>query len=671
MNTLFHHKNLELPFVVHHRLVRPALWKLFLQSQSAHLTDEDFLKRLSFHGTLEQVVQRFHSQARHRFFFHPRNQKDFFLHLLERSQSSQSILADAGDVLTNTFEALGSGRVHLGDLINWHLDFKSGKVWPLKALSRDEILDLGERSDIKTIWELSRFHQVWWLGKAYWMTRSERYAEKFQQLITNWIEENPTGIGPNWANAMEPSIRVCNWIAGYYFFCESKSISSSFWLRFLKHCYLHGFFIEHHIEAARPNGNHFLSDVVGLLFLGMFFRDTTVGHRWLTWSVHHLESEIQRQVYPDGVHFEKSVSYHRFVLELFSTAAILCRKNSIQLSKAYMKRLEQMFGYTLDYTRPDGSAPLNGDADDGFLYRLSMDQDVNDHRPLLSVGALLFERQDFKETAAQFSQQALLLFGGEGFEQHQLLKGTPSPLASRAYPHGAYYIIRNANAHLFIDADDVGLQGKPGHGHSDTLSFEFWIDGFPCIVDSGTYCYTSDPQRREELRSTRSHNCLMVDGHEPATFDGLWSVKKDLTSPCVLEWNIGKHSDTFVGEQHGFQHLNPPVTHRRSFKLDKQTSQLTISDQLSGSGFHTIQWFFHFDSCIKVRSLQDQEMILASPSGEFLFSSSHGPWILQRGLLSPSYGVLTTTLLATLTVNKELPLILTVGISRIAREIKR
>ncbi|MBF8249068.1 MAG: Hepar II III N domain-containing protein, partial [Bacteroidetes bacterium] len=333
--------------LVVHRILKPFIWEHVTRPRLTRLSDEDFLSRCGFQGSADDFIASFHPKARLRFFFHPRNQKDFFLNLLTRTQNHEDILAESEDVLRNKFQTLGSAKTSLGESINWHRDFKSGKVWPLDSGKKLDLLDLGNSSDVKVPWELSRFHQVWWLGKAYWLTRNEQYPKKFAELVESWIENNPPGKGVNWSVAMEVAIRAANWIAGYYFFCESPSLTPSFWLRFLKSLHVHGNFIENHLEYSWRTSNHFLSDVVGLIFLGIFFQDAEFGKRWLSWAVPSLQEEMDQEVYPDGVDYEKSTSYQRLVLELFYTAAILCKRNKISLSSSFMQRLQNMFDFVL------------------------------------------------------------------------------------------------------------------------------------------------------------------------------------------------------------------------------------------------------------------------------------------------------------------------------------
>ena len=659
--------------ITYHRFVRPRLWRMFIEKQVGDLSDEAFIRLFGFTGTAEEFINQFHTSARLRFFFHPRNQKDFFLQLITTTQPYEQILSEAQDVVENRFETLGSGKVHLGQKINWCKDFKSGKVWPPRKLSTDEILDLANPSDIKVPWELSRFHQVWWLGKAYWVARSEQYAKKFGELIEDWIDNNPLGQGPNWAVAMEVAIRACNWIAGYYFFCESPSLSPQFWLKFQKSLYAHGRFIESNLEYSWRNSNHLLSNVVGLIFLGNFFHQTSFGKKWLAWGVHQLEKEMEEQVCRDGVDYEKSTGYHRLVIELFYTATLLSQRNNIRFPQAYLKRLETMFEFVQHYTRPDGSIPLIGDADDGRLFRFSMSEDINDHRHALSVGAILFERRDFRAAREGFSQDALWLFGGEGFEKFQMLRGEGTRLTSRGFPDGGFYILRSDEAHVFVDAGDLGMKGRGGHGHNDTLSFEFWIDGGPLIIDSGTYAYTFDVQARNEFRSTRAHNTVVIDSAEIAEFSGLWGVNADRTKPSVLEWSTSEQRDILVAEHRGYQSLSSPVTVHRRFELNKERFELVIQDSLKGTGTHQIESFLHFALSVSVElarpnaaggQASPQKAIARNRNRSYIITATAGEFTVEQTWFSRSYGVREQNQTLQLALKAQLPAEIHLSIKR-------
>ncbi|MFQ5904406.1 MAG: heparinase II/III family protein, partial [Candidatus Binatia bacterium] len=409
-----------------------------------------------------------------------------------------SAVKRADAICDHVFDFLGSGKVALGEKIDWHRDFKSGCRWPRRYYRDIRIVNLNDDSDIKVPWELSRFQHLITLGQAYWYTSDEKYAREFRNQLTDWISQNPPMLGVNWACTMDVAIRVVNWTWAYAYFKRSPSLTRDFKVELLKTLLSHGRFIAQNLEYGetwqdgtplRVNSNHYLSDLVGLVYLGIMLPEFKEAKEWLQTGLEELCREMELQVYPDGVDYEASVSYHRLVTELFTSAFLLCRKNGIAVPSKLWERLEKMFEFILYYTKPDGTAPQIGDADDGRLHPLS-DTLPDDHRYLLTIGAALFKRGDMKAASGLFHEEALWLLGPEGLKQFHAIPEASTPLSSKAFPQGGFYIMRHHDHYLICDVGDVGIRGRGGHGHNDTLSFELFAFDKTFIVDPGTYIYS-------------------------------------------------------------------------------------------------------------------------------------------------------------------------------------
>lgn len=647
-----------------YRQLRARWWRHVVGPRTSTMTDADFKLRLGLPESDDEAARILHERLRHRFFFHPRNRKDFFLNVLTSLQPYEDILREADETVENKFSTLGSGLVDLGPEIRWQRDFKSGEEWPLTASHRLDVLQVGRPSDVKVPWELSRFHQVWWLGKAHWLTGREEYARKFQTLVESWIDANPLDHGVNWVLAMEAAIRACNWVAGHAFFCESRTIPAAFWVRFFRVLYQHGLFIEHNLEYAFVRGNHFLSNVTGLITLGMVFKDYEDGRRWFEWGTEQIEQEMGRQVYADGVNWEKSTSYQRLVLELFTVPTLLAERNGHTFSADYRRRLHAMFRFIAAYQRPDGTIPLVGDADDGRLFRIRRDDDINDLRHLLSVGAIQYDDPVLRDAAGGFRQDALWLMGGEGFERVRLIRQNATPPASEGFPEGGFYILRSPNAQAFFDAGDIGMDGKGGHGHNDTFSFEYWVDGAPLIVDPGTYAYTADVAMRSRLRGTASHNTVMVDGVELAEFSGLWNIASDPTRVRVEEWTVGIDATTVVASHGAYERLHMPVRHRRRMILDHRNDRLFIEDVLSGPGEHEVVASFHLAPGVRAMVDGDRAIQLRRGDTNFRVDVSQGRASVEPAVFSRSFGVIEPTSVVRVRLQGRSPFCLRVVIGR-------
>ena len=338
----------------------------------------------------------------------------------------KEILQEADLVVSHQFDILGTGLQFWGDPIEWNLDIKNSHRWPLhyyKLIIHKDLTGTNG-SDIKIPWELSRFQYIAPLIKAYILNGNQKYSLEGVNQILNWMDKNPFLYGVNWTCAMEVAIRSCNWIWAWWAFKDDPAWTDMFNQRFLKSLWQHGWYIEHNLEN---NGgirtNHYLSDVIGLLFIGIMFPQFKDSARWKEFGFKELIRSMDEMVYPDGVSFENSIAYHRLLLELFCYAAILCQRNGIELPQLFLERLERMFDFIMYCIRPDGHMPMIGDSDDGRFFILSdyYNWDRWDHRYLVSVGAVLFNRSDYKTVAAKFHEETFWLLGKEGFKKFQEL----------------------------------------------------------------------------------------------------------------------------------------------------------------------------------------------------------------------------------------------------------
>lgn len=570
-----------------------------LKFHAVEFSDRGFLKAAGY-KTIEEVL----NSNLPRFFFSLRDKDKIIATVREEYPGTiRETINGADEICEHVFDLLGSGKVKLGTEIDWHLDFKSGFRWDPRTYylgTRKHVdcyLKKGIHADVKVPWELSRCQHFAPLGKAYWFTRDEKYAKEFAYEVGDWIEKNPVELGVNWACTMDVAIRAVNWLWGYYYFFDSSSLTEKFRIKFLKSLFLHGRHIRNHLEFGLIRGNHYLSDIVALIYLGLLFQESQEGRSWLEKGRAALEEEMEFQIYSDGVDFEGSISYHRFVTELFLSATLLCLKNGITFPEWYMQKLERMIEFIMYYTKPDGAAPQIGDNDDGRLHILADYGSWNrlDHRYLLSIGAVLFNRSDFKRASGGFHEEAFWLLGEEGLRKYDELPNQKTIISSKALVNGGFYIMRSDNLYMLVDCIPANPKGPSGHKHNSRLSFELFAYDKSFIIDPGAYIYTADKEMRNLFRSSKYHNTVVVDGEEQNKFDEnrLFDMGQD-AAVKVNRWEVTKKHDILDAEHSGYQKLGNPVIHRRQIFFDKTEGYWLIKDILSGEGTHQFDIYFHF-----------------------------------------------------------------------------
>jgi len=594
----------------------------------------------------------------------------FFLHPTDRERwasafearypgLNESLVAAAERVLRHEFDLLGSGPVNVGGTLPWHSDFKTGREWPVRFCKDIEYLELDRPSDVKVPWELSRAQHFPLLGQAFWLTGDERYAREFVAEVGDWIDRNPLAYGVNWACAMDVALRAANWMWGFYFMGAADACAGeSFRRKLIRSLYMHGEFVSRNLETSDINGNHYLSDAVGLIFMGVLFRDTPDGARWLETGERILDREIEAQIYPDGVDHEGSTPYHRLVLELFLTGFLLLEKAGRAVPKSAWQRLERMLDFVAAYTKPNGLAPLVGDADDGRVQKLGT-QDVNDHRYLLSTCAVRFGRGDHKRDAGSFADESFWLLGPDGAVAFDALEAANEPRRSAAFPDGGFYVLRNPSSHLFIDCGDVGMRGRGGHGHNDILSFELFMNGVNIVTDCGAFVYTASREWRNRFRSTAFHNTIQVDDEEVNRFvepNALWQLVDD-AKPAEVRWVFGPSGDFWQGSHTGYQRLPQPSTPSRAIWMDAERPLAAFRDGVAGIGRRRVTERWHLDPECQV-AIHDGDCRITSAAKEIWMLPAEpaaAMFTLEDGWVSKSYGVKTPSKVIVFDHDAELP----------------
>jgi hypothetical protein len=524
--------------------------------------------------------------------------------------------------------------------IDWYLDpvrqlrFPRGvhhKAWNLYEMRPGN-------ADVKYPWELARCQHWVTLGQAYRQTGDERFAVEIAAQLDDFVAANPVGMGINWTCTMDVGLRAVSWVAALDLVRGSTAIDGAFWPRAYAALFDHGLFIRGNLENTyEVTSNHFLSNVVGLWFLAALFDTLDEGRAWSEFARAALEAEIDVQVLPDGADFESSVPYHRLVAELFLGSARLAEHRGQPLSRHYRERVGDMVDYLATVTRPDGLMPQSGDADDGRLHvcgGVSITS-PQDGRHLLGPAAVMFARGEWLQLGGDAAAWEAAWWGLPA----AAVPAEPPPPVARLFPDAGHAVVRDGGLYLLITNSIVGTKGFGNHKHNDQLGFEYHVAGTPIVVDPGSYVYTSDPAARNRFRSTAYHNTLMIDGVEQNEVNPEWLFRMFEKAQAEHLQFTADAQVHYRGRHTGYSRLPSPVTHERSFALDRATGRLEITDHLSGRARHRLAWHFHFAPGVTA-TLEGGTCVLQSAAAVVhLRFPADLRATLADAWYSPSYGV--------------------------------
>ncbi|HEX8746015.1 MAG TPA: alginate lyase family protein [Pyrinomonadaceae bacterium] len=577
---------------------------------------------------------------------------------LFHEEAKRLILEAARVTDESAWPLLGFGEKRFGDPVEWRRDPLSGYEWPL-VFHSDVSFSRNDGSDVRVLWELNRLNQLLTLARAYRLTRDEGFAREFFRQAESWREQNPVGLGANWSCAMEAALRAVNLLAAFEIFRHSREMTAPRLLMLLTTLHQHGAHIRRNLEFSHiATSNHYLSDVVGLLWLGLMLPEMEDAREWRRFGLREMLREMDKQVLSDGADFEASTGYHRLVLELFLYSFLLCRENKVEIEERYWLKLRQMFDYMRAYLKPEGTAPLIGDTDSGRVLPMRH-RAANDHAFLLAIGAALFNEPRFK-MKGNAPEELFWILGEDCARAFEALECAEEMEGSRGFPHAGTYVMRERDLYLIFNASGVGARGRGSHGHNDALALEVSACGTSFIIDPGTYVYTADLEERNLFRSTRYHSTVEVDGEEQNSTDMRTPfVLGNEAQPRVLEWKTARDFDFIKAEHRGYARLREPVTCTRSVKFDKRERLWLVEDEFNGAGAHDFRFRFHLAPGLKAHARDGMIEALDEKSGARLLIAplkTDSEPLLEDLFSSTDYGAKSPSLSACWTVRASLPL---------------
>jgi hypothetical protein len=486
----------------------------------------------------------------------------------------------ANEVLRGIVPVFGWTSWETGWPPDWLRDPVTGGRWPLTRWSELDYRAHAELADPRCVWEVNRCHFLVTLGRAYAMTRDERYARAVWDGISSWSEANPPYAGINWTSALEVAVRLISWAMALDLVggagCDAKrarEAATSVWLQ-ARH-------VSDNLSLyASSRNNHLIGEAAGLRVAGAKFPWLTGAASWQGLGGRLLEHEVAAQIAPDGVPREQALHYGVFVLEfcLASAAAGGVARGTVERAGALSAFVSAVSG-------SGGTLPAIGDGDGGRAYELS-DRPERQAQGAAACGALLAGLPAQGVVDPADTAPAAWLFGPDAVTRW-LDAGRPGTgrATSRAFVEGGYFVTAGERGRCVIDCGPLGYRSIAAHGHADCLSIAVCLDDEWVVADPGTYCYHRERAWRDHFRSTVAHSTVTVDGGSQSRMLGpfLWGRR---ARAQAVRWAEHPDFDLFEGTHDGYARLG--VVHRRRVLFARDGCWIVIDD-LEGSGRHGLE----------------------------------------------------------------------------------
>lgn len=447
------------------------------------------------------------STLRHLFTFPTR---DNLLTVLDKDDRN-ALLAEADEIVGGKVRLFGAEPVPLQltlphPLAHWTA-YETGKV-PLPAIDEPANLPTG---DVKRIWEPARFGWAFTLGRAYHLSRDEKYAEAFWRNFETFTESNPPYLGPNWMSGQEAALRMMVFAWAGQVFGNSKHTTNDRLSHLAQAVAQHAVRITQTIIYARAqHNNHLLSEAAGLLTAGLALPGHPHAARWRALGWKWLNHGLQSQIDSYGEYAQHSTNYHRLMLQIVLWTDALLRSNdrSNDFSRSYrwprptLEAVRRSVHWLLSLMDSESGRTPNLGANDGaYIFPLTVCP-LSDFRPVLHAAARAF--LDYDLPRGPWDEMALW-FGAQDKGPRTL--ELPRYLGDQMYGKESWGYLRTAQ-----------FTSRPSH--ADQLHFDLWWRGLNVARDAGTYLYNADQPWDNALAAAFVHNTVTVGGRDQFTRAG-------------------------------------------------------------------------------------------------------------------------------------------------------
>lgn len=286
--------------------------------------------------------------------------------------------------MNHEFNFLGTGWVNWNrsseeKSIAWNKDIKSQYVFSEKKMHSMLISKLPKGVDIKIPWELGRMYH--WPQLSILASQDEskknRILREFKSQLIDFMDNNIIGEGVQFYCPMEIAIRSINLLISYDILCqidELKILDDEFRNRIEIYLFKHAQIIQDNLEydfVHNKSGNHFLSDICGLIWISRYF-ESNFSKRIKNTLKYEFEKCIRTQFLDDGSNFECSSAYHRLTTELVGMGllAFLEAGCGEKIIKENNIRIRGMLRLLYSFVGKDKRIIQIGDNDSGSVIKL-------------------------------------------------------------------------------------------------------------------------------------------------------------------------------------------------------------------------------------------------------------------------------------------------------------
>ncbi|MCI0522357.1 MAG: heparinase II/III family protein [Bacteroidales bacterium] len=354
-------------------------------------------------------------------------------------------------------------------------------------------------------------------------------------------------------------------------------------------------------NRAYKVGNHQTLGVSALAQLAILFPEIKGSDRWLKTSFARLEEHLEREIYPDGFQFERTVHYHIADIENYFYPWQLARRNNLQLSPLWDQRMKGMFDALIKIATPDKSLPvLQDDTEEPWA-------EYNELEEVMAFGTALYNEPSFNYfSSGEISYSLFWYFTPEQIAALSSSKKEYPRFGSTELANTGYYVMREGwddeDKYMIIAA---GLTPeKPDHQHGDMLGIQAYAYGHYILPNYQVRYSLPDlePFKNSWVKSVCTMDSVPqgISWNQNSSGFGKWN---ELPVPEVITWHKSRTLDYFAGRHDGYSEKGA-VAYRQIFFM--KNDFWIIRDRFVTDGIHSYQqiWQGHYSTELENRHIR-------------------------------------------------------------------
>ena len=369
-------------------------------------------------------------------------------------------------------------RLHIEDsntLLDKVMSGEFFKLWHMNGrFDWDTVFKIPEQKTMRNYeWHifLQRLYILMPLAVSFYKTGDKIYADKFFELLTDWMEKHPYEAfdssvsyfqtGFYWRD-MQVAWRTMSLCISVFFL--EKAFDQEKWKFIYDTIKLHANHLYEEALAHEIKGdaqNHVLQVGTVLIYVGTLFLEFKNASEYIRLGKIIVKQNLDKAIFPDGGSDEDSPSYSHFIARLYFDAYMLLKNNGYEAIEDVKESVQKQYELAYQFSRVNGkTVPFN----DCYI--------MNAHNDIKIIESVSDIKVSWQKKSVLFKDSKLA-------------------------------VLRCGDYEVFVDA----MKHTAWHQHAGRPNFTAYYRGKPIVIDSGCPNYDRE-SLRNNLASVSGHNAV-------------------------------------------------------------------------------------------------------------------------------------------------------------------